>query len=152
MEFKTLENSISSKTKELGYELISLAHKVVKGENVLEIIVDRIQPIDMNDIVELSHSLNEFLDELDPFSHPYTLDISSLGAEKPLKVESLNDYVGSYVNVHIVNPIEGINIFEGSLDAVEEDKIKLSYKIKTRTKTVDITKSNISKIRLAIKF
>lgn len=152
MEFKTLENSVSEKAKELGYELVSLTHKVVKGEQVLEIVVDRVAPIDMEDIVNLSRELNEYIDELDPISNPYTLDISSLGAEKPLKVECLKDYVGSYVNVHIVNPIEGLNIYEGSLDAVEEDSIKLSYKIKTRTKTVDIPKSNISKIRLAIKF
>lgn len=152
MEFKALENSVSEKAKELGYELVSLTHKVVKGEQVLEIVVDRVAPIDMGDIVNLSRELNEFIDELDPISNPYTLDISSLGAEKPLKVECLKDYVGSYVNVHIVNPIEGLNIYEGSLDAVEEDSIKLSYKIKTRTKTVDIPKSNISKIRLAIKF
>lgn len=152
MEFKSLENSISSKAKELGYELVSLTHKVMKGEQVLEIIVDRVAPIDMEDIVNLSRALNEYIDELDPISNPYTLDISSLGAEKPLKVEALDDYVGSYVNVHIVNPIEGLNIYEGTLEAVSTDSVKLSYKIKTRTKTVDIPKSNISKIRLAIKF
>lgn len=152
MEFKTLENSLSSKAKELGYDLVSLTHKVVKGEQVLEVVVDRVEPIDMEAIVDLSHKLNEYIDELNPIDNPYTLDISSLGAEKPLKVESLKDYVGSYVNVHIVNPIEGLNIYEGTLEAVLEDSIKLSYKVKTRTKTVDITKQNISKIRLAIKF
>ena len=62
------------------------------------------------------------------------------------------DYVNSYVNVHLTNPINGENIYEGDLVAVNEDNILLSYRQKTRTKTVDIQKSNISKIRLAIKF
>ena len=152
MEFKTLETNINEKVKELGYELVSVTHRVEKGTQFLSVVVDRVAPIDMEAIVDLSHKLNEYLDELNPIDNPYTLDISSLGAEKPLKIESLNDYVDSFVHVHIVNPIEGINIFEGDLVAVKDDTITLSYRVKTRTKTVDITKSNISKIRLAIKF
>lgn len=152
MELKVLENEIRNKIKEWGYDLVSLNHRVEKGSQILAVVVDRVEPIDMEAIVDISHKLNDFIDEINPIENPYTLDISSLGAEKPLKIESLNDYVGSYINVHIVNPIEGLNIFEGNLDAVDEESIKLSYKVKTRTKVVDITKSNISKIRLAIKF
>ena len=151
MEFKALENAISTKVGELGYELVSVTHRVEKGQQILAVIVDRVSPIDMEAIVDLSHKLNEYLDEINPIENPYTLDISSLGAEKPLKIESLDKYIGSYIHVHIVNPIEGMNIFEGDLVSVLEDTIQLSYKVKTRTKTVDITKTNISKIRLAIK-
>lgn len=152
MEFTALEKALNDKVIELGYELVSVTHRVERGEQILAIVVDRVTPIDMEAIVDISHKLNAYLDELNPIDNPYTLDISSLGAEKPLKVERLNDYVGSFVNVHIVNPIEGLNIYEGTLEAVEEESIKLSYRVKTRTKYVDIQKGNISKIRLAIKF
>ena len=147
-----LEKNIASKVSELGYELISLNFKVEKGERILSIVVDRVQPIDMEAIVDLSHKLNAYLDELNPYEEAYTLDISSLGAEKPLKVERLDDYINSYVHVHLVNPINGENIYEGTLVSLNEEKITLEYKVKTRIKTVDITKANISKIRLAIKF
>jgi len=152
MEFKALEKSINDKVIELGYELVSCTHKVERGEQVLSIVVDRVTPIDMEAIVSISRELNAYLDELNPIENPYTLDISSLGAEKPLKVERLSEYVGQFVHVHIINPIEGLNIYEGTLEAVEDESIKLSYRVKTRTKVVDITKANISKIRLAIKF
>ena len=79
--------------------------------------------IDMEMIVNLTNELNAYLDELNPFEKPYTLDLSSLGAEKPLKVERLNAYVGKYVNVHLVNPIKGENIYEGDLKEVNDDKI-----------------------------
>ena len=147
-----LEKNIAQKVSELGYELISLNFKVEKGERILSIVVDRVQPIDMEAIVDLSHKLNAYLDELNPYEEAYTLDISSLGAEKPLKVERLDDYINSYVHVHLVNPINGENIYEGTLVSLNEEKITLEYKVKTRIKTVDITKANISKIRLAIKF
>ena len=147
-----LEKLVSQKLQEIGYELVSLNTRYEQGEKILAIVVDRVEPIDMSAIVEVSHSLNEYLDELNPFEDSYTLDISSLGAEKPLKIEQLDRYVNSYVHVHLVNPIQGENIYEGTLVSLDEEKITLSYRVKTRTKTVDITKANISKIRLAIKF
>ena len=152
MELSKLQELVQVKLNELGFELISLNLTSNKGDKVLSIVVDRVEPIDMNAIVDLSHTLNEYFDELDPIEEEYTLDISSLGAEKPLKVEELDKYVNRYVNVRLKNPINGENIYEGTLAAVGEENITLSYRQKTRTKTVDITKSNISKIRLAIKF
>ena len=152
MEVSKLQELLQEKLSELGFELISLNLTANKGDKVLSIVVDRVEPIDMDAIVELSHQLNDYFDEIDPIDGEYTLDISSLGAEKPLKVSELDKYVNRYVNVHLVNPIDGENIYEGTLAAVSEENITLSYRQKTRTKTVDITKSNISKIRLAIKF
>ena len=147
-----LEQSIRSKLQEIGYELISINSHIEKGEHLLSIVVDRVEPIDMEAIVEVSHVLNAYLDELNPFENSYTLDISSLGAEKPLNKDKLGDYVGRYIHVHLTNPINGENIYEGTLVGQDEEKITLEYRVKTRTKVVDIQKSNISKIRLAIKF
>ena len=152
MELSKLQELVQVKLNELGFELISLNLTSNKGDKVLSIVVDRVEPIDMNAIVEISQKLNEYYDEIDPIEDGYTLDISSLGAEKPLRVEELDKYLNRYVNVRLKNPIDGENIYEGSLVAVKEDNVSLSYKVKTRTKTVDIQKSNISKIRLAIKF
>ena len=152
MELSKLQELTQAKLEQLGFELISLNLSSNKGDKILSIVVDRVEPIDMDAIVELSHKLNEYFDEIDPIEDEYTLDISSLGAEKPLNIEALEKYVDRYVNVHLINPIEGENIYEGTLVAVDEVSITLSYRQKTRYKTVDITKSNISKIRLAIKF
>ena len=152
MELSKLQELTQAKLEQLGFELISLNLSSNKGDKILSIVVDRVEPIDMDAIVDLSHRLNEYFDEIDPIEDEYTLDISSLGAEKPLKVSELDKYIDRYVNVHLTNPINGENIYEGTLVACSNDNITLSYRQKTRTKTVDIQKSNISKIRLAIKF
>ena len=148
MDLNTLKQLISSKLNEQGYELYSLSF----ANETLNIVVDREQEIDMEAIVSLTNVLNAYLDELNPFEKAYTLDISSLGAEKPLKVEKLEAYVGKFVHVHLINPIKGENIYEGDLTSVNESSIALTYKNKTRSVTVEIDKANISKIRLAIKF
>ena len=148
MELVTLKGLIEKKVNELGYELVSLSF----SKETLSIVVDKEQEIDMDMIVEVTNALNSYLDELNPFEKAYTLDISSLGAEKPLKIEKLDAYVGKYVHVHLINPIKGENIYEGDLMNVNQDSISITYKNKTRSINLEIAKSNISKIRLAIKF
>lgn len=147
-----LEKLVKEKVSSLGYELIKLSERYENGTKVVSIVLDRVEPIDMEAIVDVSHKLNEYFDEINPFDGSYTLDISSLGAEKELKIERLNEYLNRYVHVHLINPIEGENIYEGTLVGLKEEMITLEYRVKTRIKTVDISKSNISKIRLAIKF
>ena len=148
MDLNTLKQLLSTKVNEAGYELVSLSF----ASETLSVVVDRTKDIDMDAIVSLTNVLNSYLDELNPFEKAYTLDVSSLGAEKPLKVEKLNDYVGRFVHVHLINPIKGENIYEGDLTCVNDSSIVLTYRNKTRSIPVEITKENISKIRLAIKF
>ena len=148
MVLNELKKLIEAKLNTLGYDLVEFNF----GNDTLSIVIDKESEIDMNMIVEVTNELNAYLDEINPFEKPYTLDLSSLGAEKPLKVERLNAYVGKYVNVHLVNPIKGENIYEGDLKEVDDDKIIITYRQKTRSIDLEVLKSNIYKIRLAIKF
>lgn len=152
MNLVRIKDLLEKKVTEFGFDLVSINRKVEKGDVYLSIVVDRIDPIDMNTIVSLSESLSSYLDEIDDSNDKYVLDISSLGAEKPLKIADLSKYVGRYIHVHLVNAQEGENIFEGDLLENNEDSITLSYRINTRVKKLVILHSNIYKIRLAIKF
>ena len=152
MDLNYLKPLLEKKSQELGYELVELSSRKEKGDLILSLVVDRVEPIDMNAISEFSNAMSSYLDEIDQSEERYFLDISSLGAEKPLKVGELDKYVGRYVNVHVTNAVEGNNIFEGTMEEVNEDSITISYRIKTRVKKVVILQSNIYKIRLAIKF
>lgn len=152
MSLNHLTKLISEKVESFGYSLISISERIEKGERIVSIILDRVEPINMDDIVDISNKLNEYIDTIDDSESSYTLDISSLGAEKPLKIEELDKYLNRFVHIHLINPIEGENIYEGDLSDVKKDMITLSYRLKTRIKTVDIKKENISKARLAIKF
>ena len=127
MELSKLKELIEKKINDEGYDLYSLSF----SNETLQIVVDKEEEIDMDMIVALTNSLNSFLDELNPFEKAYTLDISSLGAEKPLKVERLGAYVGKFVHVHLNNPIKGENIFEGDLVSVNEEDIQIVYKTRT---------------------
>ena len=152
MDLVKIKSSLESRINGLGFEAVSISTRREKGENILSVVVDRVEPIDMDTIVKVSQDLSSYLDEIDDSDTKYLLDVSSLGAEKPLKIESLKDYVGRYVHVHVDHAQEGMNIFEGELISVNEDSLTLSYRIKTRVKQIVILLSNIYKILLAIKF
>ena len=152
MDINKFKPALEKKINELGYELIELSTRKEKGDLILSVVVDKVEPIDMKMIVEVTDEVSKFLDEVVEGDEKYLLDVSSLGAEKPLKIEDLDKYVGRYVHVHLTNPINGENIYEGELSEVSTDSITLTYRIKTRVKQVVILQSNIYKIRLAIKF
>lgn len=148
MDLNTLKQLITTKLNEQGYELYSLNF----ANETLSVVVDRVQDIDMNAIVEVTNVLNAYLDELNPFEKAYTLDVSSLGAEKPLSIEKLPSYVGKFIHVHLINPIKGENIYEGDLVSVNDETFTIAYRVKTKSMSLEINKQNVSKVRLAIKF
>ena len=151
MDIKILEEKLNHFLLENGYELSSLKFKK-SGDFFLEVVIDRVEPIDMKAIEEASRLISDYLDEINLIDVPYMLDVSSLGAEKPIKVERLKDYIGQYVNIHLHHPFEGENILEGTLVYADENNITLQYRIKTRIKEAHLEVKNIYKARLAIKF
>ena len=93
MVLSELKKLIETKLNTLGYDLVEFNF----GNDTLSVVVDKESEIDMNMIVDVTNELNAYLDELNPFEKPYTLDLSSLGAEKPLKVERFRDIEEQYL-------------------------------------------------------
>ena len=83
----------------------------------------------------------------------YYLEVSSPGAERPLKKEK--DYqraLGKYIHVSLYQPFEGSKVYEGTMTDLAADELTIEYRDKTRTKTITIPRNKIAKARLAIKF
>ncbi|MCQ2742340.1 MAG: ribosome maturation factor RimP [Bacilli bacterium] len=137
---------------EIGYELIEVNFQNGKDGGTLSVVVDRPSPISLDDIVSVSEKISLALDESDPIAGAYTLDVSSLGAEKPIKIERLSEYADCYVNLHLSHPYKGENILEGTLVSVEGETVTLSIRDKSRTKKIEFPLKDVDKARLAIKF
>jgi ribosome maturation factor RimP len=48
------------------------------------------------------------------------------GPKKPLALEKLPKYLGSYVNLHLSHPYHGENIVEGELVSIENGMVRLT--------------------------
>ena len=89
----------------------------------------------------------------DPIPQAYFLEVSSPGAERPLKKES--DYeqaVGKYIHISLYQAVDGEKQIEGTLVHLDSEQLTLSVKIKTRVKEMTFERKNIAKARLAIQF
>lgn len=129
---------------------------VKEGPNwFLRVYADKVGGIDLDDCAAISESVSEALDSIhpDPFPDAYFLEVSSPGAERPLKTEAdIQGAVGEYVHFDYYFPQHGEKQHEGTLMDVKDEHYVLEVRIKTVTKQLDIEKKAVSKARLAIKF
>lgn len=151
-EERKVESLLGEPLKQKGYDLASVHYFSTKEGMKLEVVVDRVEPIGLEDIVALSETISGILDKNDPISGAYTLDVSSLGAEKPIALDRLPLYLGKYVNLHLAHPYKGENILEGTLLRIEEGQIALQVKQKAKKVEISFPLSDVDKARLAIEF
>lgn len=148
-----VESIVKPITEELGFELVDLAFEK-EGKNwFLRIFADSEGGIDIDDCALISERVSEKLDEADPISENYFLEVSSPGAERPLKKEAdFEKAVGAYVHVTSYEPIEGRKMWEGTLVAYDGETLTVEIMDKTRQVVCVIPKEKVAKARLAIKF
>lgn len=121
----------------------------------LRVYIDKEGGITLEDCATVSDQLSAALDECepDPIPQAYFLEVSSPGAERPLRNE--RDYqraLNDYIHVSLYQAIDGKKVYEGTLVDLTADQLTLDYLDKTRHKTVVIPREKIAKARLAIKF
>jgi ribosome maturation factor RimP len=109
--------------------------------------------IDIDQCAQVSEKLSEELDRTDPIPENYFLEVSSPGAERPLKKEEdFQKAIGQYVFIKTYEPIDGMKEFEGYLLTYGPEAAEVEIRIKTRKVTVVIDKEKIALARLAIDF
>jgi ribosome maturation factor RimP len=126
--------------------IYSIRTKKEFGEKILEILIDT-EVMDINDLekihLEFQASLTD--DDLDP---DYYLELSSLGAERPLQTkEEFIKAISRYIYL-VSSKYKGY----GTLLALDNDMISLEINDKGRFKTIEIKFDDIRNARTAIKF
>ncbi|MCP3739131.1 ribosome maturation factor RimP [Rossellomorea sp. BNER] len=138
---------------EMSLELVDTEY-VKEGSNwFLRVFIDKDTGVDIEECGIVSERLGEKLDDLDPIPHNYFLEVSSPGAERPLKKErDFEKAIGKNVYVKTYEPIQGEKAFEGKLLSYDSESLTIEVTIKTRKKQVDIPTEKVAKARLAVTF
>lgn len=125
-----------------------------KNEWYLRIFIEKNNGhLDMDTCVAVSEAISEMLDQEDLIEEEYYLEVSSPGAEKPLKtLEKVQQSIGEYVYIQFKNPTQGMNEVYGTILNVEGTQIELQYMVKNIRKKCNIDYNDIAFIRLAVKF
>jgi len=150
---EVVEELASPIIQELGLELVEIDY-VKEGKNwFLRVYIDSDSGVDIEDCGLVSERLSEKLDSLDPIPHNYFLEVSSPGAERPLKKDKdFEKAIGKNVFIKTYEPIDGEKSFEGTLLEFNGQILKIEVKIKTRKKTFEIPYEKVANARLAIIF
>lgn len=138
---------------ELHLELVEIEYKK-EGKNwFLRVFIDSDSGIDIEDCGVVSERLSKKLDELDPIPQAYFLEVSSPGAERPLKkATDITKAVGKHIHITTYAPINDEKTFEGKLLAFDGHELTIEITEKTRKKQVRIPYEKIANARLAVVF
>ncbi|AZN40892.1 ribosome maturation factor RimP [Paenibacillus albus] len=154
MNTATIKTAVEEMVKpfldENGFELVDVEY-VKEGSNwFLRVYVDKLEGhIDIDECGRISEHLSEKLDENDPISDAYFLEVSSPGAERPLKKpEDVHKSVGKHVFVTTYEPIGGLKEFEGTLLSFDGEEVVVEIGKKKHA----IPYAKVASARLAIIF
>ncbi len=133
----------------LRVDLYDLDLVRIGGTQTLRVTIDRPEGVTLDDCERVSQSLSVLLDQADPLAESYALEVSSPGAERPLRnPEEFRRFLGKRANVRY-----GIGdderVAEGRLVAVSPDQVELEMR---QGKMVAIPFTQILSARLALAF
>lgn len=136
-----------------GLELVDVEYVKEGREWFLRVYIDKDAGVDIEECGLVSEKLSEKLDELDPIPHNYFLEVSSPGAERPLKKEKdFEKSIGKNIFLKTYEAIDGEKSFEGTLLEFSNQIVKIEIKIKTRKKILEIPYDKVANARLAVTF
>lgn len=146
---ESVEKIADTLAGELGCEIADVEFVKEGSEWFLRVFVDREGGVDLDFCELFSRRLSEILDENDPITQAYRLEVSSPGIERPLKKEK--DFVrfnGEKIKINLFEAINGQKQLIGTLLGLDNGEISL----KCEDITYTIALKNISKANLYWEF
>lgn len=134
---------------EHNFELVDVEYVKEGSSWFLRIYVDKEGGIDIDDCGLISEYTSQQLDLNDPITDVYFLEVSSPGAERPLKKSTdITKAVGKDVFVTVYEALDGLKEFEGRLLSFEDDILVIAIGKKQHS----IPYSRVASARLTIIF
>ncbi len=112
--------------KELGLEIWDIRFVKEGTDWYLRIFIDKDGGVSIDDCVDLTHAITKPLDDADPISQSYLLEVSSPGVERELITDShFEKYIGDSVMMRLIRPIDKVRDFGGVLKNYENGLITI---------------------------
>lgn len=141
--------------KENGYELSRTEFVKEGGTWYLRVFVDRLVDgeygwMTSDDCEIVSRYLSDRLDEADPISQNYVLEVSSPGLDRPLISEKdFTRFTGQRIEVKLYEALDGQKQLEGILKSFKDGEVTLTT---DDGKDISLQKDKAAKISLAVVF
>ena len=133
---------------ELGYLLYDVMYVKESSEWFLRFFIDKPEgKIDLDDCEKVSQRISDFLDEKDPISESYNLEVSSCGLERHLREpEHFKWAIGKKIIVKLFKAQNGKKEFEGVLQSFENNTLSILDEETKETSSIEFTDVSMSKL------
>lgn len=74
---KKIREAIEGPMKDLNISVEEIIYEKENGYNFLKITLDKVNGLDIDSVVEATNVINPIIDDMDPIDEEYVLDISS---------------------------------------------------------------------------
>jgi ribosome maturation factor RimP len=111
---------------QIGLNIVRI--RVMSGKHTtLQIMAEKTDgTVDVADCAHLSRKLSKIFEDDEPFTGPYTLEVSSPGLDRPLtEIVHFERWVGFHVKLELDRMAEGRKRFKGVIAGVEDGNVLL---------------------------
>lgn len=110
--------------EEIGLELVEVEFVKEGAYWYLRVYIDHPGGVNHRHCEEVSYRLETILDQEEWIQHAYFFEVSSPGAERPLKKKSdYQRFQGRQIKVTTFAPIAGVKEFYGTLRGLENEQV-----------------------------
>ncbi len=122
-----VERLVEPFLKEAGIELVQVQYQREQQGWMLRFFLDKENGITLSDCSEWTNRIDQILEENNIFDHPYVLEVSSPGLNRPLrKPEDFKRFVGLEAVVKLHTPLQsGQRNFHGKILSFENTMLDL---------------------------
>jgi ribosome maturation factor RimP len=136
--------------RQLGVELYDAQWDWRGRTPVLRLLIDKPEGVDLDDCARVSNAVSAVLDAYDPIEAAYELEVSSPGAERPLRTEAeLRRALGRRVNVRFRHG-DGEVVLEGPLLEITEADVVVEAREGRSAVPVRIPREDVLAARRAL--
>ncbi|MBX3457650.1 MAG: ribosome maturation factor RimP [Candidatus Paracaedibacteraceae bacterium] len=152
---KKVEELLEPSLTHMGYDIVRIQMSGLKRKT-LQIMIDRLdgQGITLEDCEQVSRYSSVLLDQHDPITGAYSLEVSSPGMDRPLvKPKHYQQFVGHEITLKTHLAIGNRKTFYGILESATETEITLKARLSDKeTESLTLPFSDIKSAKLHITF
>ncbi len=135
--------------EECGVELFEIQFRQEGHGWVLRLIIDSETGISLDHCTEVSREAGNLLEIEEVITHPYHLEVSSPGIDRPLRNEAdFTRFAGRLAKIKVAEPVDGHHVFVGRIGSMDKGVVELIVE----KESIRIPLDRITKARLEIEF
>ena len=143
-----MNNDLSPLIEDTGIDFYDVEYSNQNGKNILTKYKEKDEGLTSIDDCELiNNRITDKLDEIDPISDPYYLEIASVDITTPFtRDKDFKKNLGNVVIVNLYQKLDSKKEFKGILKDFNDQEISLELE----KNQIKIERSNISSIKLSL--